>query len=140
MDTPTFQVYDFRILIPGPMNSLCAGNNLPIKLPTTRVATKSNWVYHPRLIVLRNKLIKRILGKIDNVQLNDQPEHGLPNNVNVSVDYIEWAPTCLNLNFEGICISTGFFFLIIFTKMLHHFLNCYCTEKVTLCTWLMDAT
>jgi cysteine desulfurase len=60
-----------------------------------------------RLISLRNKLIKGILGKIDNVQLNGHPEHRLPNNVNVSVDYIEGESTCLNLDLEGICISTG---------------------------------
>ena len=60
-----------------------------------------------RLISLRNKLIKGILGKIDNVQLNGHTEHRLPNNVNVSVDYIEGESTCLNLDLEGICISTG---------------------------------
>ena len=60
-----------------------------------------------RLIALRNKLIKGILGKIDNVQLNGHPEHRLPNNVNVSIDYIEGESTCLNLDLEGICISTG---------------------------------
>ncbi|MGP8079077.1 MAG: aminotransferase class V-fold PLP-dependent enzyme, partial [Dehalococcoidales bacterium] len=41
------------------------------------------------------------------VQLNGHPERRLPNNVNFSVDYIEGESTCLNLDLEGICISTG---------------------------------
>jgi cysteine desulfurase len=60
-----------------------------------------------RLIALRNKLIQGILRKIDNVQLNGHPEYRLPNNVNLSIDYIEGESTCLNLDLEGICISTG---------------------------------
>jgi cysteine desulfurase len=60
-----------------------------------------------RLTALRNKLIQGILGKIEEVQLNGHPEHRLPNNVNISVDYIEGESTCLNLDLEGICISTG---------------------------------
>ena len=60
-----------------------------------------------RLTALRNKLIQGILGKIEEVQLNGHPEHRLPNNVNISVDYIEGESTCLNLDLEGICISKG---------------------------------
>ena len=60
-----------------------------------------------RLTVLRDKLIKGILEKIDKVELNGHPEQRLPNNVNFSVDYIEGESTCLNLDLEGICISTG---------------------------------
>ena len=60
-----------------------------------------------RLNVLRDKLIKGILEKIDKVELNGHPEQRLPNNVNFSVDYIEGESTCLNLDLEGICISTG---------------------------------
>ena len=60
-----------------------------------------------RLITLRNKLIKGILEKIENSHLNGHPEQRLPNNVNMSVDFIEGESTCLNLDLEGICISTG---------------------------------
>ena len=60
-----------------------------------------------RLITLRNVLIKGILEKIEHSHLNGHPAQRLPNNVNVSVDFIEGESTCLNLDLEGICISTG---------------------------------
>ena len=60
-----------------------------------------------RLITLRNVLIKGILEKIEHSRLNGHPAQRLPNNVNVSVDFIEGESTCLNLDLEGICISTG---------------------------------
>ncbi len=60
-----------------------------------------------RLTTLRNKLIKGILEKIEHSHLNGHPEQRLPNNVNMSVDFIEGESTCLNLDLEGICISTG---------------------------------
>ena len=60
-----------------------------------------------RLITLRNVLIKGILEKIEHSHLNGHPKQRLPNNVNVSVDFIEGESTCLNLDLEGICISTG---------------------------------
>jgi cysteine desulfurase len=60
-----------------------------------------------RLTALRNKLIQGIPDRIEKVQLNGHPERRLPNNVNFSVEYIEGESTCLNLDLEGICISTG---------------------------------
>jgi cysteine desulfurase len=60
-----------------------------------------------RLTALRNKLIQGIPERIEKVQLNGHPERRLPNNVNFSVEYIEGESTCLNLDLEGICISTG---------------------------------
>jgi cysteine desulfurase len=60
-----------------------------------------------RLITLRNVMVKGILEKIEHSHLNGHPAQRLPNNVNVSVDFIEGESTCLNLDLEGICISTG---------------------------------
>jgi cysteine desulfurase len=60
-----------------------------------------------RLTALRNKLIQGIPARIEKVQLNGHPQQRLPNNVNFSVEYIEGESTCLNLDLEGICISTG---------------------------------
>jgi len=39
--------------------------------------------------------------------LNGHPVKRLPNNVNVSIDFIEGESVLLNLDLEGICASTG---------------------------------
>lgn len=60
-----------------------------------------------RLRVWRDKLIKGILEKIDHVRLNGHPSNRLPNNVDVSVEFIEGESILLNLDMEGIAASTG---------------------------------
>jgi cysteine desulfurase len=60
-----------------------------------------------RLAGLRDKLIKGLLEKIDHTHLNGHPTRRLPNNVNVSVDFVEGESMLLNLDLEGICASTG---------------------------------
>jgi cysteine desulfurase len=60
-----------------------------------------------RLTYLRDKLIKGLGEKIDHIRLNGHPVRRLPNNVNVSVDFVEGESMLLNLDLEGICASTG---------------------------------
>jgi len=60
-----------------------------------------------RLTYLRDQLIKGLLERIDHTRLNGHPLNRLPNNVNVSVDYVEGESMLLNLDLEGICASTG---------------------------------
>jgi len=60
-----------------------------------------------RLTGLRNKLIKSLLERIDRTRLNGHPTKRLPNNVNISVDFVEGESILLNLDLEGICASTG---------------------------------
>jgi len=60
-----------------------------------------------RLTSLRDRLIGDILSRIEDVHLNGHPEKRLPNNINVTIDYIEGESICLNLDLEGICVSTG---------------------------------
>ncbi|MBI4295913.1 MAG: cysteine desulfurase NifS [Chloroflexi bacterium] len=60
-----------------------------------------------RLTQLRDKLINGILEGIDHTRLNGHPTRRLPNNVNVSIEFIEGESMCLNLDLEGICVSTG---------------------------------
>jgi cysteine desulfurase len=60
-----------------------------------------------RLACLRDKLIKGIMERIDHTYLNGHPSRRLPNNVNVSVDFVEGESMLLNLDLEGICASTG---------------------------------
>lgn len=60
-----------------------------------------------RLTRLRDKFIAGILKRIDHTRLNGHPVKRLPNNVNISVDFVEGESMCLNLDLEGICASTG---------------------------------
>jgi cysteine desulfurase len=60
-----------------------------------------------RLAYLRNKLIKGLGEKIDHIRLNGHPTRRLPNNVNISMDFVEGESLLLNLDLEGICASTG---------------------------------
>jgi cysteine desulfurase len=62
---------------------------------------------HQHVTILRDKLIKGILEKIDESQLNGHPTKRLPNNVNVTLKYVEGESMLLNLDLEGIAASTG---------------------------------
>ncbi len=60
-----------------------------------------------RLTYLRDKLVNGLLERIDHTRLNGHPVKRLPNNVNMSIDFVEGESMCLNLDLEGICVSTG---------------------------------
>ncbi len=60
-----------------------------------------------RLTYLRDQFTKALLERIDHIRLNGHPVRRLPNNVNISVDFVEGESMCLNLDLEGICASTG---------------------------------
>ena len=60
-----------------------------------------------RITRLRDKLIKGLFDKIDPLRLNGHPQKRLPNNVNISIAFVEGEAICLNLDVEGICASTG---------------------------------
>jgi cysteine desulfurase len=58
-------------------------------------------------IKLRDRLIKEIIKRIPEVYLNGHPTQRLPNNVNLSIKYIEGESILLNLDMVGIAASTG---------------------------------
>ncbi|MGA2331671.1 MAG: cysteine desulfurase NifS [Syntrophales bacterium] len=60
-----------------------------------------------QLTLLRDKLIKGILDNIEYARLNGHPKERLPNNVNVSISYVEGESMLLNLDMEGVACSTG---------------------------------
>ncbi len=61
----------------------------------------------PRITALRDTLAEGILKKIPEVRLNGDPVNRLPNNVNVSVRYIEGEALLLRLDMMGIAGSSG---------------------------------
>lgn len=60
-----------------------------------------------RLAPLRDKLINVILEKIPDARLNGHAAQRLANNVNVSIKYVEGESMLLNLDMEGIAVSSG---------------------------------
>jgi len=60
-----------------------------------------------RLSTYRNRMVTGLSKKIDYLKLNGHPHNRLPNNVNVSIAFVEGEATLLSLDFEGICASTG---------------------------------
>jgi cysteine desulfurase len=60
-----------------------------------------------RLSYLRDRLITGLRERIDHIRLNGHPVMRLPNNINISVDYVEGESMLLNLDLAGICVSTS---------------------------------
>ena len=56
---------------------------------------------------LRDKLSQGLLKIIPDIHLNGHPTKRLPKNVDVSVQFIEGESMLLNLDLEGIAVSTG---------------------------------
>ncbi|MCQ9205905.1 MAG: cysteine desulfurase NifS [Omnitrophica bacterium] len=60
-----------------------------------------------RIKKLRDRLQKGILKSISEVKLNGHPEQRLANTLNICIKYIEGESILINLDFEGICASSG---------------------------------
>ena len=60
-----------------------------------------------RVTAFRNRLIKGLLESISHMRLNGHPTNRLPNNANVSIDFVEGEAMVLQLDLEGICASSG---------------------------------
>jgi len=56
---------------------------------------------------LRDRLISSLLAAVPESRLNGHPMLRLPNNVNLSFAYVEGEAVLLNLDMEGIAVSTG---------------------------------
>jgi len=59
------------------------------------------------LAFLRDRLIRGLFERIDQIHLNGHPAQRLPNNVNVSIAFVEGESMLLNLDLDGISASTG---------------------------------
>lgn len=60
-----------------------------------------------RVVKLRDKLIKGIMDKIENVRLNGHPTNRLPGNANFCFEFIEGESMLLRLDMEGVAASSG---------------------------------
>jgi cysteine desulfurase len=71
------------------------------------LAKKEIPVESARLRELRDYLYKGIAEKVEFVRLNGHPEKRLPNTLNVGFKYLEGESIILNLDMEGVAVSTG---------------------------------
>lgn len=55
----------------------------------------------------RDYLYSRIINEIEYVKLNGHSEKRLPNNLNISIGFVEGEALLMSLDMEGICVSTG---------------------------------
>ena len=71
------------------------------------IANSNRTIENERLEKLRDYMISEILEKVPYSFLNGSRINRLPNNLNVSFDYIEGESILLMLDLNGICVSTG---------------------------------
>ncbi|RXM58059.1 cysteine desulfurase NifS [Clostridium tetani] len=72
------------------------------------LATEHLYEEKERLTKMRNRLIEGLMNKIPHTKLNGPTgDKRLPNNVNLSFIGIEGETLLLDLDFEGVCASTG---------------------------------
>jgi len=62
---------------------------------------------HDHLLGLRDRLHQGIVQRIPHVELNGHPTKRLPNTLNMSFLYVEGESLLLNLDLEGIAVSSG---------------------------------
>ena len=71
------------------------------------IAKKELSMESKKLLKLRNALYDGITKNIKHTKLNGHPEKRLPNTLNVSFEYLEGESIILNLDMEGVGVSTG---------------------------------
>jgi len=74
---------------------------------TVEIAKEEMDVEAKRQVKLRDRIINWVLENIDDTSLNGHPTQRLPNNVNISFKYIEGESIVLDLDIDGIGVSTG---------------------------------
>jgi len=62
---------------------------------------------HDHTLRLRDKLQQGILSRVPQAELNGHPTERLPNTLNMSFLYVEGESLLLNLDLEGIAVSSG---------------------------------
>lgn len=78
------------------------GMGKAIELAYENLEEKNN-----KLIKLRDTLIEKIKANIDYIKLNGHPTKRLPNNVNISFEFIEGESLLLSLDMVGVAASSG---------------------------------
>ena len=91
------------------MNKRAGTENVPgiVGLGEAAKLAKKEIPEEDKIKDLRDYLYKGITSNIEDVRLNGHPEKRLPNTLNISFTYLEGESIILNLDMEGIAVSTG---------------------------------
>ncbi|MBO5776237.1 MAG: cysteine desulfurase, partial [Clostridia bacterium] len=71
------------------------------------IAVRDREENNKRISELRNNFIKKVLDEIPFTYLNGGMEHRLPNNANISFEYVEGESILITLDLQGIAVSSG---------------------------------
>lgn len=71
------------------------------------IAVRDRNENNERIAALRDKFVNRVLTEIPFTYLNGGMEYRLPNNANISFEYIEGESILINLDLAGIAVSSG---------------------------------
>jgi len=71
------------------------------------IAAKERSVENERLKILKDKLYKGLKERMEEIILNGHPTNGLPSILNICIKYVEGESMLINLDLEGICVSSG---------------------------------
>ncbi|MBU0533960.1 MAG: cysteine desulfurase NifS [Candidatus Omnitrophica bacterium] len=71
------------------------------------IASQDMQKENKKIVNLRDKLWNGLRQKIDSIQLNGHPEKRTPNTLNVSFKFIEGESIILNLDLQGVAVSSG---------------------------------
>jgi cysteine desulfurase len=78
------------------------GLGMAAEIAAAEITNRMNY-----LIPLRDRLQKGLSEKIDHLVINGHPTKRLPNNLNISLWYVEGESMLLFLNMQGISVSSG---------------------------------
>ena len=71
------------------------------------ISVRDREINNEKLSKMRDAFIDKVIKEIPFVYLNGGIEHRLPNNVNLSFEYIEGESILINLDLAGIAVSSG---------------------------------
>ena len=71
------------------------------------IAVRDREENNKRISALRDSFVKKVLAEIPFTYLNGGMEHRLPNNANISFEYVEGESILITLDLSGIAVSSG---------------------------------
>lgn len=81
--------------------------NIPGAVGFKRAVELTGNEENAKFIQMRDYLMKRVLEEIPNTTLNGHPTERIPQNANITFDYVEGESITLHLDMRGFAVSTG---------------------------------